>query len=95
VAEIEFNQIIQSISENLFSSAIVRQSDIFQSFKGSQKYAQNKRKTKDIRILITKKNQSSPYIKSKKDTYDTLIKKKSDIFIKEKSNLVKQESDIK
>jgi hypothetical protein len=42
MAEIKFNQIIQSISEDSFSSAIVRQSDISQSFKGSQKHAQNK-----------------------------------------------------
>jgi hypothetical protein len=56
MAEIEFNQIIQLIFENPFSSATVRQSNISQSSKGSQKYTQNKRKMKDIRTLTIKKN---------------------------------------
>jgi hypothetical protein len=89
MAEIKFDQTVQSTSENPFSSAIVRQSDISQSFKGSQKHAQNKRKTKNVRAPTAKKDQSSLYTKFKKDTYDTLIKKKSDILIKEESNLIK------
>jgi hypothetical protein len=75
MAEIEFNQIIRSIFKNPFSSTTVRQSNISQFFKGSQKHTQNRRKMKDIRTSIIKKNLFFSYIKFKKDTYDTLIKK--------------------
>jgi hypothetical protein len=44
---------------------------------------------KNIRASIIKKNQFSSYIKFEEDTYDILIKKKSDIFIKKESDLVK------
>jgi hypothetical protein len=56
MAEIKFDQIIQLIFEDPFSSAIVRQSDIFQSFKGFQKYTQNNKKMKDVRASTIKKN---------------------------------------
>jgi hypothetical protein len=44
---------------------------------------------KDIRILIIKKNRFSSHIKSEENTYDILIKKEFNIFIKEESDLVK------